>query len=89
MGRNLAERIQFELTSNYGDSSNSWSRLDWMCETIGTFNLPKEDLLQYLKTHEKELNIHLTPLAAEYSYFGSDTWNLGYFKPEYYNPEGY
>lgn len=83
-------RLEAERNDPYNpDPANGWSRLDWMFEAIGTFNLDKNLLINHLLNNQAQLNLDMKPLEAEYSYFGSDTWDLGWFNKERYNPEGY
>lgn len=83
------DRLTIERDNPYiTDLANGWSRLDWMLEAIGTFTLDRNLLTKHLLDNQSRLNLNMKPLEAEYSYFGSDTWDLGWFKKEYYNPEG-
>lgn len=81
------DRVEVEKNNHYNtDPSNGWSRLDWMFEAIGTFNLDKDLLVNHLLENQGRLGLNMKPLKAEYGYFGSKTWDLGWFDKQYYTP---
>lgn len=85
----ILSKIQFELDHNYfnQDRANSWSRVRWMLYGIYTYNYSHDQIVQHLIDNKDRLNLKMTPLDSEYSYDGSDEYDLGWFKPQYYNPE--
>ena len=87
----LLYRVAYELdNSAFGDMAESWSRLNWMISSMPAYyGKSHEEIKQHILDNAKELNLNIKPLDVEYSWDGSQEYDLGWFKPEYYNDDEY
>ena len=84
-------RVAYELdNSAFGDMAESWSRLNWMISSMPAYyGKSHDEIKQHILDNAKELNLNIKPLDDKYSWDGSKEYDLGWFKPEYYNDDEY
>ena len=84
-------RVAYELdNSAFGDMAESWSRLNWMISSMPAYyGKTHEEIKQHILDNAKELNLNIKLLDDKYSWDGSQEYDLGWFKPEYYNDDEY
>ena len=86
---NIKWRINFERVQHVlDDPANSWSRLNWMLDAIPYYDQDYQTIKEAVWKNKDWLGVTLKPLAAKYSWNGSDDYDLGWFKPKYYREEG-
>ena len=84
-------RIEFELETNiWGDMANSWSRLRWKIDgyPIYQYELNFQEIFNALSKNKEWVGVTLKPLDIEYSWDGSQDYDLGWFRPQYYSEDG-
>lgn len=82
-------RVAFELDNTaFSDRAESWSRLNWMISAIPAYyGKTHEEIKQHIIKNATKLNLNIKPLDIEYSWDGSQEYDLGWFKPEYYEEQ--
>ena len=82
-------RVAYELdNSAFSDMAESWSRLNWMISAIPEYyGKHHEEIKQHILDNAKELNLNIKPLDDKYSWDGSKEYDLGWFKPEYFEEQ--
>lgn len=82
-------RIAFELdNSAFSDMAESWSRLNWMLNAMETFyHKTWSQVKQHILDNAEKLNLTIKPLDLRYSWDGSPEFDLGWFKPEYFEDQ--
>ena len=85
----LLNRIAYELdNSAFNDMAESWSRLNWILNAMETFyHKTWDQVKQHILDNAAKLNLNIKPLDVEYSWDGSQEYDLGWFKPEYYEEQ--
>ena len=82
-------RVAYELDNTaFSDMAESWSRLNWMIYSMPAYyGKSHEEIKQHILDNAKELNLNIKPLDDKYSWDGSKEYDLGWFKPEYFEED--
>lgn len=81
-------RVAFELNQPWGDLANSWSRLNWMISAMPSYyGKNRGEIRDHIIKNAAKLNLNIKPLDLEYSWDGGPEYDLGWFKPEYYEEQ--
>lgn len=81
-------RIEYELNSPFNDKASSWSRLNWMLSGMPHFDQSDESIKEAVFENKTWIGVTLEPLDIEYSWDGSQDYDLGYFTAKYYSEDG-
>lgn len=85
----LLYRVAFELNNTaFSDRAESWSRLNWMISAMPHYyGKTRSEIKEHIIKNAAKLNLNIKLLDVEYSWDGSQEYDLGWFKPEYYEEQ--
>ena len=69
------------------DNSNSWARIDYMLDNIGTIGLGWQEAKQYIIDHERDIGLRCRKLAPEYGWQGAGDYAFQWFDEKAFDKE--